>query len=104
MEEIIKKVIEIDIAAKRFIKTTEDKKANLDEYIEKESIKIEEEIKNLMENNLEKEKIRLEKHLETEKKNIAKTAEDELGRLDEFLNTNKDRLVNEVYENIIIVN
>jgi len=101
MEEIIGKVIEIDKAAKQFIKSTEDKKAKLDEYVKGESIKIQEKITNIMENNLEKEKIRLNEHLEAEKRDITRNTEDELKRLDEYIAMNRDNLVNEIYSNVV---
>ncbi|MCL2341925.1 MAG: hypothetical protein FWC53_02495 [Firmicutes bacterium] len=104
MEEIINKVIEIDTSAKQFIKSAEDKKANLDDYVKNESVKIEKEINSLMENNLAKEQIRLDKHLEEKKKSIAENTEAELNRLSEFESSNKDRLMDEVYNNIVMKN
>ena len=103
MEEIINKVIEIDTSAKRFIKSAEDKKANLDEYMKNESIKIQEQINNLMENNLEKEKIKLNERLEEEKRKITGNTDEELARLDEYVAANKDRLVGEIYNNIYVL-
>ena len=101
MEEIINKVIEIDTSAKHFMKSAEDKKANLDDYVKNESIKIEKEINSIMENNLAKEQIKLDKHLETEKKNIAENTDAELNRLDEFFAAHKEELMNEVYGEIV---
>ena len=104
MEEIINKVIEIDTSAKHFMKSAEDKKANLDDYVKNESIKIEKEINSIMENNLAKEQIKLDKHLETEKKNIEENTDAELNRLSEFESSNKERLIDETYNNIVMNN
>ena len=101
MEEIINKVIKIDMFAKQYIKTAEDRKAELEEYVEEQKATIKHESDKKLANDLEKEKIRLNRQLETKKEQIIKKEKLELEKLDDFINKNKETLIQQMYNEIL---
>ncbi|MCL2859169.1 MAG: hypothetical protein FWF46_01080 [Oscillospiraceae bacterium] len=101
MEEIINKVIEIDTFAKNYIKSAEKRKINLEDYITQQKAFLKNQSETILENDLKKEQNKIQSQVETKTKEIKAQEQQELDKLDNFLNQNKENLVQQIYNEII---
>ena len=101
MEEIINKVIEIDTLAKNYIKPTEKKKANLEDYIGQQKAFLKKQSDATLENDLKKEQNKLHSQLEIKIEKISEQEKQELDKLDNFLIQNKEKLTQQIYNEIL---
>ena len=101
MEEIINRVIEIDVKARAFIRRAEDRKASADKYIEEQRAALKAEAEKSLANELGKEQSKMNRKLEAKKIEISASEKAEMGKLDDFYKENGERLAEEIFREII---